>query len=76
MCADSMQRTSQVGQTRTMFDDVQASPSTLTDNWILLREQWQALRSQAREVRAESRNHRHIAMMRRALNRKTYSRTY
>jgi len=59
MCADSRQRTSQIGQTETRADGLQARLSTPVDTWIHLREQWQALHSQAREVRAESRNYRH-----------------
>ena len=70
MCADSRERTSQVGQGRTRADYVHARPSMPADDWIHLSAQSQALRSRAREVRVESRNQRQIAVLRRALNQR------
>jgi len=71
MCADSRERTSQVGQGRTRADYVYARPSMPADDWIHVSAQSQALRSWAHEVRAESRNQRQIAVLRRARNQTT-----
>jgi len=65
---------SQVGQgTPPGLAEIEAPASMRADaNWLERRRAWMALLWRAREVRAESRNHRHVAILRRALNQKTH----
>ena len=74
MSADSMETNSQVWHgTPQESAEVEAPANMRADaNWLQYRGAWTALLWRAREVRAESRNHRHVAILRRALNQKTH----
>ena len=72
MSADSEDLISQVRQTRLHSDKLAATLHDRAPGWVQAYQAWKALLSQAREARAETRNHRHIAVLRRALSQKLH----
>ena len=70
MRAETEKMISQVRQTRQEADRLIGAVRECRRAWLEFCDAWKAVMSQAREVRAESRNHRHIALLRRALAQK------
>ena len=69
MSADSEEMISQARRTRARANQLVAAVHHGLYGWREGSEAWQRLMSWAREVRADSRNHRHVALMRRALRK-------
>jgi len=72
MDAESEKIISQARQTQQVSGKLVASlTSSDRPAWDELLDAWKALRVRARQTRADSRNHRHVAVLRRAIRQKT-----
>jgi hypothetical protein len=71
MSADAEEMISQVRQTREHADALEGALHEGRSAWLKHCDAWKAVMAEAREALAESRNQRHIAILRRALARRT-----